>query len=95
MANGVSMARLAEVLSRSPSITGADRLVVDRTGLSGVYSFEIRFARKPSYGLRFSDPEGLPEFTTALDEQLGLRLEATRAPTDVVIVENATLPMLD
>lgn len=52
-----------------------------------------RFARKPSYGLRFSDSEGLPEFTTALDEQLGLELESTRAPVDVLVIESVQQPI--
>ena len=95
IAKGISMKRFAEVLSRSPTLTGADRLVVDHTGLTGLYWFEIKFARTPTPGLRLPDSSGLPEFATALDEQLGLRLEPTRAPTNILIVQHATLPVPD
>jgi uncharacterized protein (TIGR03435 family) len=95
VANGVSMARLAEVLSRSPTLTGSERLVLDQTGLSGAYSFQIKFARQARPGLRVSESSGLPEFSTALEEQLGLTLTPARAPVAVLIVEGATAPVLD
>jgi uncharacterized protein (TIGR03435 family) len=59
----------------------ADRPLTDRSGLSGFYDFEIEY----------SHPGG-PALTTALQSQLGLKLEAATAPFDMVVIEHAEKP---
>jgi uncharacterized protein (TIGR03435 family) len=68
----------------------ADRPVVDQTGLSGRYDFKLQWTfdenRAPTDG---SAP---PSLFTAIQEQLGLKLEAVKAPTDVVVIDKVERP---
>jgi uncharacterized protein (TIGR03435 family) len=80
-----------------------DRPVVDKTGLTGEFDFDLRFAgaslRLPGSGRGAAvspaappEPGGPPSIFTALPEQLGLRLDAQRGPVDVLAVLGAELP---
>ena len=83
---GVTMIPVAEMLSTQRALLG--RIVQDRTGLTGPYSIELEFdfraANQPDY-------TG-PSIFTALKEQLGLKLEASKGPLDVLVVESASAP---
>ncbi len=74
------------------------RDVVDRTGLTGEFDLVLKFARDSAVrslpGLPPADPDpaGSPSIFTAIQEQLGLKLESTRAPVDYFVVERAELP---
>ena len=68
------------------------RMVFDRTGLRGRYDLSLRF-RFP--GQTADDADAPPEIFTALQEQLGLKLEATRGPVDVLVIDSATRPVND
>jgi uncharacterized protein (TIGR03435 family) len=78
-----------------------DRPVVDQTGQAGRFvGLKLEWVPDESqyagWGLGVwskpvSDPNG-PALATALQEQLGLRLESTKAPIDVVVIESATRP---
>jgi bla regulator protein blaR1 len=76
------------------------RLVVDRTGLTGGWQFELRFAAEqrgqlPS-GVDVPAPDAdAPSFFTALQEQLGLKLEPTKGPVDVLVIEHVEHPSED
>jgi uncharacterized protein (TIGR03435 family) len=74
---GMSMARLAGFLGDLPAVALP---VVDRTGLSGIYSFSLTFSVK--------EGDDRPSIWTAVQEQLGLKLEATKAPIDVLVVDH-------
>lgn len=65
-----------------------DRPVVDNTGLSGSFEFRMLFSdpNRPS-----DDPSG-PSIFTAMEEQLGLKLEATKGPMETVVVDHAERP---
>ena len=63
--------------------------VVDRTGLTGLYDFELSYAPNPTVN---SD---LPSIFAAVQEQLGLRLEATRGPVDVLVIDRMEKPTPD
>jgi uncharacterized protein (TIGR03435 family) len=86
------MWQLALVLGSLPSV---GRTVIDRTGLSGVYDFTVEYTRAwPPPPTSAGPPqvnEG-PSIFTALEEQLGLDLEATRAPVDLLIIDRAAMP---
>jgi bla regulator protein blaR1 len=62
-----------------------NRIVVDRTGLTGVWDFELKWSppNAPS-----ADPDR-PSIFTALEEQLGLRLEPTTGPVEVMVIDSA------
>jgi len=66
-----------------------DRPVVDKTGLEGHYDFTLLWT--PDV-MRAAEPDPAPALFTAVREQLGLRLQATRAMTDVLVIDAATQP---
>jgi uncharacterized protein (TIGR03435 family) len=67
----------------------AGRHTVDRTGLAGVYRIDLRWSPDNTPGLPADAP---PEIFTAVREQLGLRLQAATAPTEVVVIDSAERP---
>ncbi|HTA43067.1 MAG TPA: TIGR03435 family protein [Bryobacteraceae bacterium] len=72
------------------------RPVVDRTGLSGKrYDFQIEWTPDPGSCAKPSDdadsPDG-PSLFTALQETLGLKLEATKGPVEVIVVDRVDRP---
>ena len=96
---GQTMASLAQTLSRL-----AGGIVVDKTGLAGTYDVELTYAPDPGISLTGRDlppqPGGpppiansdAPSIFTAVQEQLGLKLEATKGPVDVLVVDSAEKP---
>ena len=76
----VTAAMLANVLSNQ---TG--RSVQDFTGLNGIFDFSLNWA--PDGVSQDDSVTALPSLSTALREQLGLRLESLRGPVDVIVVD--------
>jgi uncharacterized protein (TIGR03435 family) len=77
-ANGtLTMASLAEFLSR-----GLDKPVIDRTGLDGSYKVALDWATDA-----LENASSGPSIFTAVQEQLGLRLTAVKAPVNILIVD--------
>ncbi len=76
-----------------------DRPVLDRTTLPGRYNFSLKWTPDDS---QFGDRAGLlppqsgiveqPDLYTALQQQLGLKLESTKAPVEVFAVDHAEKP---
>src|SRR5688500_7451732 len=95
---GMTMAELTEFL---PEFAG--RMVVDRTGLTGAFDLEFRFdASRPIPGagpgggfpiqpIGPADPDA-PSLFTALEEQLGLKLEAQTGPVEVLVIDHVERP---
>jgi bla regulator protein BlaR1 len=99
------MTSLARALSNR-----VGRTVIDKTGLTGNYDFTFDFAPDFSLGgpggggppvpppgappLPPVDPNA-PTIFTALQEQLGLKLEAKRGPVDTIIIKSVELPSPD
>jgi uncharacterized protein (TIGR03435 family) len=76
----------------APGSTAVDRPVLDRTGLTGTYDLSLEFSPGPNPD-RQSDPVGTgPPAVEAVAEQLGMKLEATRAPLDVLVVDHVEEP---
>ncbi|HVW09235.1 MAG TPA: TIGR03435 family protein [Bryobacteraceae bacterium] len=69
----------------------ARRPVFEKTGLTGKYDFTLEWLSDPTApaGAPGSD---LPTLETALQQQLGLRLEPTTAPFDTVVIDHAEKP---
>ena len=87
-AGAITMPQLALMLG---PITG--RMVIDRTGLTGAFDVELEYAPDLQAGTADADPR--PSIFAAVQEQLGLRLESTRGPVDVLVIDAAELPAED
>jgi uncharacterized protein (TIGR03435 family) len=73
-----SMASFAATLS-----SAVGRPVIDQTGIEGNYEIEIEYARDGDTN------SSLPSVFTALQEQLGLKLEPRRVPIEIVVIDHA------
>jgi uncharacterized protein (TIGR03435 family) len=78
---GADMATLARVLRAR-----LGRVVYDHTGLAGFFTFQVNFAADDNVN---SDA---PSLFTALQEQLGLKLETQKGPVEVIIIDHAERP---
>jgi uncharacterized protein (TIGR03435 family) len=93
--SALSIASLAGSLTRF-----VDRPIVDRTGLAGFYNYELKWTpdrlpeSRPGEAPPVIDPDG-PPLVTALQEQLGLKLEPQRAAMRVVVIDQVELPTPD
>jgi uncharacterized protein (TIGR03435 family) len=76
------------------------RMVIDRTGLTGSWDFELTFAVEGRGGpgggpdAPAADPNA-PSFFTAVQEQLGLKLESTKGPVEVLVIDAIEKPVED
>jgi len=92
---GGSMSSLATSLGQF-----VGRPVSDRTQLTGLFDFELKWTPDtipqvpPDAPPLNIDPSG-PSIFTALQEQLGLKLESTRGPVDVVVIDRVERPAED
>jgi uncharacterized protein (TIGR03435 family) len=78
-----------------------DKPVVDQTGLTGRYDFNLNWqpdqSQFASFGAHIqppdpNDPNPLPSLYTALQEQLGLKMESTKANVDVMVIDHIDKP---
>jgi uncharacterized protein (TIGR03435 family) len=85
-----SVAVLAEELSKA-----AGRDVVDKTGMTGRYHLKLQWtpddAAAPSSGNGAASDSG-PSLFTAIEEQLGLKLESAKGPVEVLVVDHVEMP---
>jgi uncharacterized protein (TIGR03435 family) len=95
-ATGVTLDRYAQMLSLA-----LDRPVIDKTGIAGVFDIDLQSAVEGTRMAQFLPPDGslrpvpsepAPSIFTALQEQLGLKLEATKAPVEVLVIDHAVRP---
>jgi uncharacterized protein (TIGR03435 family) len=93
--SGMQLTQLVSMLSRQ-----LGRPVVDNTGLSGLFDVELNYTpdRTPPQGtlppgvvLPQIDPDG-PTIFTALQEQLGLKLEPSSQPGEMLTIERIEKP---
>ena len=69
-----------------------DRPIFDKTGLTAPFDFTLEFAvENPTSGQEVG-PNDPPALVTAVQEQLGLKLEASTAPFDTVVIDHAAKP---
>ena len=74
----IDMAGLADALARE-----SDRTIVDQTGLNGEYDITLKWSPDAAD----PDPAAVP-LVTAIQQQLGLRLEATKAPVEILVIDS-------
>jgi uncharacterized protein (TIGR03435 family) len=94
-ARNASMADFVSLLQRAV----LDRPVVDKTGLEGRYDFDLEWAPdETQFGgdvpVAPSDAPSPPLFT-AMQQELGLKLTATRGPVEALVVDRAQRPTAD
>lgn len=65
------------------------RPVVDKTGLTGKYDFTLKYVPASKAA---ADETGGPSIFTALEEQLGLKLEPAKEPMDVLVIDSIDKP---
>jgi uncharacterized protein (TIGR03435 family) len=68
------------------------RPVVDRTGLNGRYDFTLKWTPDLNSAASTADADAGPSLFTAVQEQLGLKLDSTKAPAQVLVVDHAERP---
>ena len=97
----ISMAQLASSLS---GIVGPP--VIDETGYTANFDFHLEFTRDVTAAPQLSPAAGDngletpgdtsgPSIFTAIQEQLGLKLEATKGPVDILVIDHAEKPSED
>jgi uncharacterized protein (TIGR03435 family) len=81
-----------------------DKPVVDQTGLKDKYDFTLKWTPDDSQFAQFrtavtpapkpagDDPNAPPSLYTAVQETLGLKIEATKAPDDVIVIDHVEKP---
>ncbi len=90
-ARNATMADFASVLQRAV----LDRPVVDRTGLTGRYDFDLDWAPdETQFGGAIPAPADAqaPPFFTAVEQQIGLRVEATHGKVQALVIDRAQPP---
>src|SRR5262245_58011496 len=88
MSSGMGLQQLADTLFNRSQTTGVDRPVIDHTGLAGTFGFTLMFSSFDTVPHASNDPS----IFTALQEQLGLRLEPARGPVELVVIESVEQP---
>ncbi len=101
--NGQAMTQVTQFLTQ---VTG--RMVQDKTGLTGLYDFELKFdpqvlmSMLPQLGINIPTaatanlpPSDSPALLDALQQQLGLKLDSQRGPVEVVVIDSAEMPQPD
>jgi uncharacterized protein (TIGR03435 family) len=83
-ARGISIEVLSMILSG-----WAERTVVDKTGLTGSYDMNLRWTPDDAAGPSLDSG---PTFFTAVQEQLGLKLEPSKEPMDTIVVDHVEGP---
>jgi uncharacterized protein (TIGR03435 family) len=92
---GATMSQLANVLSDR-----VDRIVVDKTNLAGDFDLDLAWTPIPTASAASPssapplDPSA-PSIFTAVQEQLGLKLESTKGPVDVLVIDRVERPTAD
>jgi len=92
---------IPQIIQAFSDIVG--RQVIDRTGLTGMYDFALTYSQESARSLGrgvpgASSPPVDPDaasFAVALQEQLGLKLEAARSPVEIVVIDKLERPTLD
>jgi uncharacterized protein (TIGR03435 family) len=98
---GIPISSLVHLLSQQ-----LGRNVLDQTGLKGNYDFTLKWAPEPGEGMMLGGPAGGnpgaesvpapdtsgPSIVTAIQEQMGLKLESTKAQAEVLVIDHVERP---
>ena len=85
---GVTLDQLAANLTRA-----LGRTIIDKTGLTGIYDFTLTYAPDTASAPSAAAPDANgPTVFTALEEQLGLKLESAKGPVPVLVIDSIQKP---
>jgi uncharacterized protein (TIGR03435 family) len=96
---GINVKSLVNLLA-----TQLHQTVIDKTGLTGNYDFELTWTPDQDSGPMFKGADGAPQradpppdstgasIFTALQEQLGLKLQSTKGPVETIVVDHIEMP---
>ncbi len=95
-ASNADMGHLCELLEGSV----LDKPVIDRTGLTGKFDFQLKWTPDPTqfagFGMKMpppaTGPDAPPDLFAAMQQQLGLKLDSTKAPVPVLVFDHAQQP---
>jgi uncharacterized protein (TIGR03435 family) len=93
VAQATSMASLAMTLSQP--FLGLGRPVVDKTGLTGTYDFTLKWTPDQMANGAHTVDDSEPSIFTAIQEQLGLKLEPAKGPVEVLVIDHVEMPSPD
>jgi uncharacterized protein (TIGR03435 family) len=87
--SGMTISRLTNMLSGP-----AGRPIIDKTKLSGTYDLVLKFApvQTVTAGGDAGAESAWPSLFTALEEQLGLKLESAKGPVKVLVIDSVSKP---
>ncbi len=85
----VTLSQLADLLTQGAG-NELGRVVVDRTNIVGAYDLDLKWSADT--GASASDASAGPSLFTAVQEQLGLKLESAKAPVKVLVVDQLEMP---
>jgi uncharacterized protein (TIGR03435 family) len=89
--SGQSIANLAAALGSF----GLSRMVFDRTGLDGLFDFELQWTPDNNRSAADAQPNDAPSIFAALQEQLGLKAESQRGPVEFLVIDSIERPTPD
>lgn len=69
-----------------------EHTVVDKTGLTGDYDFDLKWTPEDAEPPADGSAESSASIFTAVQEQLGLKLQSTKGPLDTLVIDHAELP---
>jgi uncharacterized protein (TIGR03435 family) len=84
---GVQMLALTKMLEGQ-----VERNVVDKTGLTGNYDLHLKWRREEDGPTSGTTDEPAPYIYTALQEQLGLKLQPSKGPVDTLVIDHIEEP---
>lgn len=99
LSTGGTIGDLVWALSRPELVPGVGQIVVDRTGLTGMFDIDLRWTPERPFTDATQSAAATPSLDghepplfTAIQEQLGLKLERTRGPIDVLVIDRVERP---
>jgi bla regulator protein BlaR1 len=79
-----SMAQLSDTLSNQ-----VHRAILDKTGLTGGFDLDLKWAPDD---ISDANPDSALSIFTAIQEQLGLKLQPSHGPVDTLVIDHAQMP---
>ena len=94
MARGMTLAEISQSLTQELA-RELGRVIIDKTGIAGRYDVTLKWTpdadgASPDKGTE--DTSSGPSIFTALQEQLGLKLESTKGPVQVLVIDHIEMP---
>ncbi len=90
-ANGATLAEIAQVLTQEAS-QELGRMVIDKTGIEGKYDIKLQWTPDGGGSPASAGANPGPSIFTAIQEQLGLKLESTKGPVQVLVIDHVEMP---